>query len=172
MLGPFKSFALDLLRDALNIPVLVTFDHIPVIPDKIVRVDRLVNSPLPIEQRLGSLMLAVLDLQIPIQKQRLMQPLLSLLSMRPFLATPHLIPSLLMRLSLGVLVGRIVPSGFIMIMMMGMSPFLLGFDDIVLIAEYLLFGLEQLEVGRGALGHLVVVFYFEFACHFNNDLSL
>lgn len=38
-------------------------------------------------------------------------------------------------------------------------------DDFVLIAEGLLLGLEQLQVGRGRLGDLVVVFNLEFVGH-------
>ena len=81
MFGAFESFALNLLRDALDVPILVPFDHIPVILDEIMRVDRLVNGSFPIKQRLGSLMPPIFNFKIPIQKKRLMQPLLSLLSM-------------------------------------------------------------------------------------------
>jgi hypothetical protein len=42
----------------------------------------------------------------------------------------------------------------------------LGTDYIVFVAEDLLFCLKELEIGGSALRHLMVIFYFEFACHF------
>ena len=52
-----------------------------------------------------------------------------------------------------------------MLVMLTVTMCFVGFDEFVLIPEDLLFSLQELEVGRSALRHFVVVFNFEFACH-------
>jgi hypothetical protein len=77
---------------------------------------------------------------------------------RSFLATVHLLlPGFLFFVGLGfrVLVGRLMAGGFIMLTFFGA-------DKLVLIAEDLLFGFEELKVGRGGVRELVVVLDFEF----------
>ena len=41
-------------------------------------------------------------------------------------------------------------------------------DQLVFIPEYLLFCLQQLQVGGCGLRHFVVILDFEFACHDND----
>ena len=137
------------------------------------RINRLVNSSFPITQRFRRLMFTILNFYISIQKQRLMQPFFCLFSMWSFLTTTHLISCFLMWFCLWMFVWWIMTGWFIMmIMIMMMRFFFLRFDYVIFVAKDLLFGLEELKVGRSVLRHLVVIFYFEFTCHwlyFNNE---
>jgi hypothetical protein len=126
------------------------------------RIDGLIDSPFDSEQRFRGLMLAFFVLlRIPIQEQRLMQSFLGLFGVRSFLATVHLLlPGFLffVGLGLGVLVGRLMAGGFIMLAFFGA-------DQLVLVAEDFLFGFKELKVGRSGGRHPMVVLDFEFRGH-------
>lgn len=111
-------------------------------------------------------MLALLELlDIPVQKQRLMQPFLCVLSMGPLLATVVLPGFLfLVGLGLGVFVGGRMADGFVVSLAVVVVG-LVRTDEFVLVAEDLLFGLQQLQIRGGGLRHSVVILYFEFAGH-------
>ena len=139
-------------------------DKIFVVLHEIVRIDGLVDGSLSSKQRFGGLMFPLFKFHIPIQKQRLMQSFLSLLSLRPFLPTPHFLrlPSLLlMRLGFRMFMGRLMSSRFIMVMMLS----LIGLNQLILISKYFFLGLKKLKIRRCVLRHFVVIFNFEFACH-------
>lgn len=111
-------------------------------------------------------MLALLELlDIPVQKQRLMQSFFGMFSMGPLLATVVLLGFLfLVGLGLGVFVGGRMADGFVVplaVVVVG----LVRTDKFVLVAEYLLFGLQQLQIRGGGLRHSMVILYFEFASH-------
>lgn len=130
------------------------------------------------EERLSGLVFGLFSLQIisiSIEKERLMKSIIPLFSMRSLLLTILLLRPLfvlLMRLRLGVLMRRlrILRDGLIMYLRSILLILVILFvaDDFILVAKDLLLGLKQLQVGRGGLRDLVVIFDLEFVGHYLN----
>ena len=116
------------------------------------RINRLIYIAVNGKQRFGCLVLAFLGLGVPVQEERLVQPLLCLFGLRSFLATVLLLGFgllLFVGLGFGLLVRGLavgVPDRFV-VLVVG----LVSANQFVLVAENLFFGFEELQIGRGSL---------------------
>lgn len=169
------GFGLDLL--GLAFELVVVAQQVSAVFHELVRVYGLVVA-FHAEEGLSGLVFRFFCLQvvaIPIEKERLVEPIISLLGVRPLLLTILFLRSLLVllvRLRLGMLMRRlrILRDGFIM-QLRSILLILLIADDLVLVAEDLLLGLQQLQIGRGGLRDLVVIFDLEFVGHYLNYIA-